>query len=57
LEPLPAARAKELLDLLARTSRDDSSALALDDTGRVTGLVSATAPHEAHLLGDLDVHA
>jgi hypothetical protein len=57
LEPLPAARARELLDLMHRAARDDKSALALDDTGHVTGVVPAAEPYEAHTLGDLDVHA
>jgi hypothetical protein len=57
LEPLSAARARKLMDLMQRTRRDDASALALDDSGRVTGVVLANDPDEEHLLGDLDVHA
>lgn len=57
LEPLTATRARELLELMARTAHDNKSALALDDTGHVTGLVLANSEGEAHLLGDLDVHA
>src|SRR5947207_2555697 len=37
LEPLSAARARQLLELMRQTSRDDDTALALDDAGRVTG--------------------
>jgi hypothetical protein len=57
LEPLQVARARQLLDLMQQTSKDDGSALALDETGRVTGLVAASDACEEHLLGDLDVHA
>jgi hypothetical protein len=57
LEPLSAGRARELFDLLRQASRDDRTALALDDQGRVTGLVQADDPSPEHLLGDLDVHA
>ena len=57
LEPIPPARARHLLEFMQRTSRDDGSALALDASGRVTGLVDADDDREEHLLGDLDVHA
>jgi hypothetical protein len=57
LEPLDADRARQLFDLLRQASRDDRTALALDDQGRVTGLVEADDPRPQHLLGDLDVHA
>jgi hypothetical protein len=57
LEPLDPGRARELFKLLRRASDDDRTALALDDQGRVTGLVDADDPTPQHLLGDLDVHA
>jgi len=57
LEPLPATRARQLLELLQQTSHIDGSALALDETGHVTGIVAADDEREEHLLGDLDVHA
>jgi hypothetical protein len=57
LEPLDAGRARELFALLRQASNDDRTALALDDHGRVTGLVDADDPTPQHLLGDLDVHA
>jgi hypothetical protein len=56
-EPLPADRARQLFDLMAEVRDDPDTALALDDAGRVTGVVPADAPRQRHLLGDLDVHA
>jgi hypothetical protein len=57
LEPLDGGRARRLFDLLEQASRDEHTALALDDQGHVTGLVPADDPRPQHLLGDLDVHA
>lgn len=57
LEPLAPERARHLFDLLRRSSTDDRTVLALDDAGRLTGVVDADDQHEPHLLGDLDVHA
>jgi hypothetical protein len=36
---------------------ETDSALALDDEGRVIGVVPADDPGPEHLLGDFDVHA
>jgi hypothetical protein len=55
LEPLGAERARQLFEMLHGSRPDE--ALALDDEGRVLGVVPADEPHERHLLGDLDVHA
>jgi len=57
LEPLDIARARQLFGLLQQASNDPRAALALDDQGRVIGLVEADDPRPRHLLGDLDVHA
>jgi hypothetical protein len=57
LEPLPAERARRLFDLLHQAQDGADSALALDEDGRVLGVVPADAPGPQHLLGDLDVHA
>jgi hypothetical protein len=57
LEPLSPARAEELFGMLRQASRDDDTALALDDRGYATGLTQADDPRPRHLLGDLDVHA
>jgi hypothetical protein len=57
LEPLTADRADQLFVLLRQASERADTALALDDEGRVLGVVPADAPGLEHLLGDLDVHA
>jgi hypothetical protein len=57
LKPLPEARARELLGMMQRIQDDPEKGLALDDRGRVTGIVELTDSREPHLLGDLDVHA
>jgi hypothetical protein len=57
LEPLPAERARQVLDLLRQAREGTDTALALDGDGRVIGLVPADDPGPEHLLGDLDVHA
>jgi hypothetical protein len=57
LEPLSAARARQLFDLMRQVGDDPNTALSLDDNGHVVGAVTADAPRERHLLGDLDVHA
>jgi hypothetical protein len=57
LEPLPPDRARQLADWLRRTTEDEATGLALDDAGRVVGVVPVDDPRERHLLGDLDVHA
>ena len=57
LEPLPTSRARELLGMLRSVQDDPARGLALDDRGRVTGVVDLAESREKHLLGDLDVHA
>jgi hypothetical protein len=57
LEPLSAERARQLFDLMRQAQDGPDTALALDDEGRVIGVVGADDPAPAHLLGDLDVHA
>jgi hypothetical protein len=57
LEPLSIERARELRDLMRQVQDGTDSALALDDEGRVIGVVPAEDPGPEHLLGDLDVHA
>jgi len=42
---------------LREVQSDDSKALALDDSGFVTGVVPVDSAAETHLLGDFDVHA
>jgi hypothetical protein len=57
LEPLTAGRARQLFDLMRQAQGGADAALALDDEGRVLGVVPADDPGPEHLLGDLDVHA
>lgn len=57
LEPLSDERARELFEMLRQTSGDESRGLALDDQGRVVGVVGAEDTEAEHVLGDLDVHA
>jgi hypothetical protein len=57
LEPLRDERARQLLALMCQSQQDDATALALDNEGRVTGVVPVDDPEPEHLLGDLDVHA
>ena len=57
LEPLPPARARQLLDLMRQAQGDPDTALAVDDQGHLLGVVPAEDPGPEHLLGDLDVHA
>jgi hypothetical protein len=57
LEPLTAERARQLSDLMRQAQDGADAALALDDEGRVLGVVPADDPGPEHLLGDLDVHA
>ncbi|HKI38459.1 MAG TPA: hypothetical protein VKA46_41810 [Gemmataceae bacterium] len=57
LEPLSAERARQLCEMLRRTSAGDAAALALDEEGRVLGVVGAEETDAEHVLGDLDVHA
>jgi hypothetical protein len=57
LEPLSAERARQVMELLRRSQDDANAGLALDDQGRVLGLVGVADPGTEHMLGDLDVHA
>jgi hypothetical protein len=57
LQPLPAARARELLGLMRSVQHDECRALALDSEGRVQGIVGSDNTDVEHMLGDLDVHA
>jgi hypothetical protein len=57
LEPLTPERARELVGLMRQVGSDGTRALALDDRGRVLGVVGADDEQQTHLLGDLDVHA
>jgi hypothetical protein len=57
LEPLSTERAEELFGMLTEARDDESRAIALDDAGRVTGLVDVEHNAEEHLIADLDVHA
>jgi len=57
LEPLPPERARQVLAFMQQTGAGNDTALALDDDGRVLGIVGATDPEPDHVLGDLDVHA
>jgi len=57
LEPLPAGRATELLDLMREGQDDGSKGLALDERGFVTGTVDVANDSRPHVLGDFDVHA
>lgn len=57
LEPLAPERARELFRLLQDAQQNPARALALDDHGRVTGVVAADDQEQEHLLRDLDVHA
>jgi hypothetical protein len=57
LEPLSPERARQLFEMLRQTSGDEAAGLALDDRGRVLGVVGAEETDAEHVLGDLDVHA
>jgi hypothetical protein len=57
LEPLPPARARQLLGLMRQAHADPDTALALDEGGHLLGVVPAEDPRPEHVLGDLDVHA
>ncbi|MDA1052239.1 MAG: hypothetical protein O3C40_17415 [Planctomycetota bacterium] len=57
LEPLTAARADELFRMMREVQSDDSKALALDESGFVTGVVPVDSAAETQLLGDFDVHS
>jgi hypothetical protein len=57
LEPLTSERARQLFDVIRQAQEGTDTALALDEEGRVIGVVPADDPRPEHLLGDLDVHA
>jgi hypothetical protein len=57
LKPLSDERVRQILEMLQQLRADTSTALALDDHGRVLGVVGEDDPQAQHLLGDLDVHA
>lgn len=57
LQPLAPDRARQIADLLRRVQDDPTHGIALDDQGRVTGVVPVDDPQAEHVLGDLDVHA
>ena len=57
LEPLSTERARQLFEMLRQTSADEAAGLALDERGRVLGVVGAEEADAEHVLGDLDVHA
>jgi hypothetical protein len=57
LEPLSPERARELFEMLRQTSANDAAGLALDDQGRVLGVVGAEETEADDGLGDRDVHA
>jgi hypothetical protein len=46
-----------LFEMLRQTSGDEARGLALDEQGRVLGVVGAEETDAEHVLGDLDVHA
>jgi hypothetical protein len=57
LAPIGVRRAQELFDQLRSASQEHDMGLALDEQGRVVGLISVDVEEQEHTLGDLDVHA
>jgi hypothetical protein len=57
LRPLGADRARELFEQFRTVQNDEHKGIALDDRGRVTGVIDVEDPTAEHVLGDFDVHA
>ena len=57
LAPMTRERAESVASMLRQATMSDNLAIAIDDSGRPSNLVSVDDPRPARILGDLDVHA